>query len=120
MKRLNVLWLTLLAVWVSAQTVLDPTMSGAYPAYPAYSDYSCGGVTLNVLDERTNEDGTVDAMVKAKTVCSSGGRGAQPRHRLACSVATFAADRYTVLNIDRVLTATWLQRTGTAVVCPGL
>lgn len=120
MKTLILMICALFSSLALSQTALDPTQSGAFPAFNAYSDYSCGGVRLTVLDERTNDDGTVDALVKALTVCPAGGRGGGNRYRLACTVTTFAADRYAVLNRERVLTATWLQRGGTPIACPAL
>jgi hypothetical protein len=97
-----------------AQSPLDPTQSGAYPAYPAYLNHSCGGVALTVLQDA----GTV-AMVSAKTTCSTGGRGSKPRNYLACWRVTFAADRYSILAREQVLYATWTQGQA-GYACPGL
>ena len=85
-----------------AQTALDPTQGGAYPAYPAYLDHSCGGVKLAVLEDADNV-----AMVSARTTCSTGGRGTKPRNYLACWRVTFADDRYYIQDRERVLYATW-------------
>lgn len=102
-----------------AQTALDPTQGGAYPAYPSYLGVSCGGVHLAVREERTNDDGTVDAMVQATTRCGGSGRGARVRAYLACWDVTFASDRYAINNRARVLYATWMSGT-TGYVCPTL
>ncbi len=97
-----------------AQSTLDPTQGGAYPAYPDYLDHSCGGVKLEVLQD----DGTV-AMVSARTNCSTGGRGSRSRTYLACWRVTFAADRYSILDREKVLYAAWsLGQPGYA--CPAL
>ena len=102
-----------------SQTALDPTQGGAYPAYPSYLGVSCGGVALTVLEERTNANGTVDAMVKAFTRCPGSGRGAKVRNNLACWDVTFAADRYSITNRERVLYASWTQGSP-SYVCPAL
>jgi len=103
-----------LAPVAMAQTALDPTQGGAYPAYPAYLDHSCGGVKLEVLEDA----GTV-AMVSARTTCSTGGRGTKPRNYLACWRVTFAEDRYSIVGREQVLYATWLLgQSGYA--CPSL
>lgn len=96
------LLLALLPAVALAQTALDPTQGGAYPAYPDYLDHSCGGVKLAVLEETGNI-----AMVSARTTCSTGGRGTRPRNYLACWRVTFAEDRYYIQDRERVLYATW-------------
>ena len=99
---LKLLVAALLPVVALAQSTLDPTQGGAYPAYPAYLDHSCGGVKLAVL-----EDGGTVAMVSAKTTCSTGGRGTKPKNYLACWRVTFAEDRYSIVDREQVLYATW-------------
>ena len=108
------LLIALIPGFALAQSVLDPTQSGAYPAYPAYLDHSCGGVKLSVLEDA----GTV-AMVSARTSCSTGGRGTRPRNYLACWRVTFAEDRYYILDREQVLYAAWSQGK-TAYNCPAL
>jgi len=108
------LLLALLPAVALAQSALDPTQGGAYPAYPDYLDHSCGGVKLAVLQE----DGDV-AMVSARTSCSTGGRGTKPRTYLACWKVTFAADRYYILDREKILYATW-SLGQTAYNCPEL
>lgn len=105
---------------VIAQTALDPTQGGAYPAYPQYLGVSCGGVQLSVLDERTNADGTVDASVSARTRCSGSGRGAPVRQYLQCWNVKFASDRYAILSRTVTQYNSWVQGRVTAPVCPEL
>jgi len=111
---LKLLWLALLPGIALAQSTLDPTQGGAYPAYPDYLDHSCGGVKLAVLQDA----GTV-AMVSARTSCSTGGRGTKPRNYLACWRVEFAADRYYIVDREKLLYATWSQGQ-TGYSCPAL
>lgn len=108
----KLLWFALLPAIAFAQSTLDPTQGGAYPAYPDSLAHSCGGVKLEVLQD----SGTV-AMVSARTTCSTGGRGSRPRNYLACWRVTFAEDRYSILDREQVLYAAWsLGQTGYS--CP--
>lgn len=109
----------LAALAVVAQTTLDPTQSGAYPKFPFYLDHSCGGVSQSQYGEQVNENGTITAGFRFYTNCNGSGRGAKDTRYLSCWLVTFAADRYTVLAQDNVLTTHWKQ--GAPVqVCPAL
>jgi hypothetical protein len=96
-----------------AQTALDPTQSGAYPAYPTYADRSCGHVALTV----EQYDGH-SAVVRAVTTCAQSGRGSKPKTWLYCT-AVSTPDGYTVVVGDRVLVTSWLYGAA-AVACPQL
>lgn len=107
------------ALIISVLAFFDPTQGGLYAGYPTYSDYKCGTVTTTVVEQRES-----DAMVRATTTCSTGGRGTKPLVRLACTHVAFDAAGVIVPNEygevgERVLTASW--RLGSpAVACPVL
>jgi len=96
--------LTLLAFCsiACAQTALDPTQSGAYPAFPTFADKSCGHVTLSV----EQYDGAV-AMVRAVTTCPGSGRGSKARTWLYCT-AVATPDGYTIVVGERQLVTSWV------------